>query len=70
VQASTAPTQDLIAEVLVERDDDQAIRQGILDQGLIIVSVKACIPCADDAVAPTIQQEHHRFDHVLVGEKR
>jgi hypothetical protein len=24
----------------------------------------------DDAMASSIQQEHHRFDHVLVGEER
>jgi hypothetical protein len=69
VEAAAVASNHLVAEISVERDDDQPTRQRILDQGLIVLGLDARLARSDDRVASSVQQEHHRLDQVLVGQE-
>ncbi len=69
MKALTTASQRLVAEVPVERNNDEHIRQGVLHERLVIFGFDSSIPRSYDPMAPPIQEQHHRLDHVLVGQK-
>jgi len=69
VKAAAAASQRLVSKVAVECNDGHSICQGVLDEGLIIFSFDARLASPYHTVAPSVQKQYDRFDHVLVREK-
>jgi len=69
LKAPAAPSKRLIAKVPVESDHRELIRQGIFNERLVVFRLDTCLTGPYDAVPSSIQQQHDRIDHVLVGKE-